>query len=68
MAKHSEDPTPIPIPMEDTIIHTDVSPFCADPTYPCHEDQQLWQSLAQQVQDGLLTAKEATTLVTGKTL
>ena len=68
MAKHSEGPTAIPIPMEDANLHTDTSPFCTDQTCPCHEDQQLWQSLAQQVQDGLLSPEEATALVAGKSL
>ncbi|MBV9690086.1 MAG: hypothetical protein JO202_10310 [Ktedonobacteraceae bacterium] len=60
---------PIPIPMEDPIMHTDEHPFCAfDPfdDCPCHEDPTLIGEVNQQVTDGLLTPDEATSIVTGR--
>ena len=60
---------PIPIPMEDPIVHTAEHPICGiDPTCPCSEDQEALATLAQQVQEGLLTAEEATNYVLGKML
>ena len=59
---------PIPIPMEDDLVHTDHDPFCSDPTCPCHEESVPLDSLAQQVQDGLLTPEEATRFVQGRQL
>jgi hypothetical protein len=65
MSQHHE---PIVIPMEDPILHTADSPFCRDETCPCHEDQELLESLSRQVQDGVLTPAEATTIALGKTI
>ncbi len=58
--------TPIVIPMEDPILHTQSHPFCGDPTCPCHEDSELLSDVAQAVEQGLLTAAEATRFVEGK--
>lgn len=57
---------PINIPMEDSILHTDESPFCYDPSCGCHEDQTLIGGVAAQVEAGLLTPDEATNIVNGK--
>ena len=59
---------PIPIPLEDDLVHTDHDPFCSDPTCPCHEESDVISSLSQQVQDGLLTPDEATRFVQGRHL
>ena len=59
---------PIPVPMEDPIIHTLEHPFCGDPTCPDKEDPQLLAQVAQLVEDGLFTPGEATNYVLGKTL
>lgn len=61
---------PIPIPMEDDFLHhTDTSPFCYDPTCPCHEDNAIAiAQVADAVQAGLLTPDEASAFVAGKTL
>jgi hypothetical protein len=59
---------PIPIPMEDDLVHTDDAPFCADPTCPDKEDPDLLAAVAQQVEDGLLTPDEATRFVQGRQL
>ena len=59
---------PIPILMEDPIIHTAEHPFCEDPTCPDKRDPELLAEVAQQVTDGLLTPDEATAIVLGKTL
>lgn len=57
---------PILIPMEDEVIHTPEHPFCADPFCPCHEDNMLIGEIAAQVEDGTLTPKQATDIVSGK--
>ena len=59
---------PIPIPMEDDLVHTDHDPFCSDPTCPCHEDQTLLPAVSDQVKQGLLTTDEATRYVKGEML
>ncbi len=59
---------PIPIPMEDPIIHTLEYPFCDDPTCPDKEDPELRAQVAQLIKDGLFTPEEATNYVLGKTL
>ena len=59
---------PFPIPTEDDPVHTDHDPFCSDPTCPCHEESHALDSLAQHVQDGLLTPEEATRFVQGRQL
>ncbi len=56
------------IPVEDNVVHPPINPFCLDPTCPCKEDQELIQTVGQQVIDGLLTPDEATRFVQGKTL
>jgi len=67
MARQQER-TPIVIPMEDDILHTQSHPFCSDPTCPCKEDPELLAGVALAVENGLLTAEEATNLVEGKAL
>jgi hypothetical protein len=58
---------PIPIPMEDDLVHTDHDPFCSDPACPCHEESaDALDAVAQQVEDGLLTPDEATRFVQGR--
>jgi hypothetical protein len=59
---------PIPIPMENPIIHTDDHPFCDDVTCPDKDDPQLLAQVAQYIEDGLLTPDEAANYVMGKTL
>ena len=63
---------PIPIPMEDLLVHTDDTPVCADPICPDKDNDELLSEFAQQVapfvQDGLLTPAEATRLVQGRQL
>jgi hypothetical protein len=58
---------PVPIEMEDELVHTDEHLFCDDPTCFCHEDETLIAQIAAQVEDGLLTPEEATDLVNGRT-
>jgi len=60
---------PIPISMEDDLVHTDHDPFCSDPTCPCHEeDADAIDSVAQHVEDGLMTPDEATRFTQGRQL
>lgn len=59
---------PIPIPMEDDLVHTDDSPFCLDPTCPDKEDEAAINAAARLVEDGLFTPAEATRFVQGRQL
>ena len=54
------------IPVEDDPINTLETPFCADPTCACHEDQDAIDLVAQYVERGLMTPDEATDFVGGK--
>ena len=57
---------PIVIPMEDDLVHTADSPFCSDPSCPCHDDPTLIAEANVLYQDGLLTDEEALNYVLGK--
>jgi hypothetical protein len=59
---------PIPIPMEDDLVHTDHDPFCIDPTCPSHEESDTLDAVTGMVEDGLLTPDEATRFVQGRQL
>ena len=50
-----QDLTVIPMLMEDDLLHIDTSPFCSNPTCPCHESPTLIAQVARAVSDGLLT-------------
>jgi len=64
----TRNPSPIIIPMEDDLVHTDNSPFCRDSDCPGHSDPDLIAQVNEQYEAGLLTAEEATNYVMGKTL
>ncbi len=68
MLSRQQEQTPIVIPMEDDILHTQSHPFCSDPTCPCREDPELLAEVAHAVEQGLLTPAEATRFVEGKAL
>jgi hypothetical protein len=59
---------PIPIAVEDDILHTQESPFCNHPTCPCHEDKELLSDVSLAIDQGLLTPDEATRVVMGTTV
>lgn len=59
---------PIPIPMEDDLVHTDDSPFCLDLTCPDKEDDEAIHAVAHLLEDGLFTLEEATRFVQGRQL
>ncbi len=66
MQDHSR---PLVVLMEDDLIHTTENPICSiDLTCGCHEDQDLWAEVTQDVKDGLLTCEEATRLILGQQL
>jgi len=67
MQDFADNFTPV-IPMEDDLLHSEEFPFCFDPKCGCHEDQDTITNVAQQVQDGLFTPKEATEFVNGRTM
>ena len=58
----------IPVIPVDFKEHTAEHPFCWNPACPCHEDTAAIAAVNQAVQDGLMTAKEATDYVLGKLL
>ncbi len=39
---------PIPILMEDAIMHTTEHPYCNDPDCPCHEELAAFEERAEQ--------------------
>lgn len=50
---------PIPIPMEDDLVHTDERPFCGDFTCMCHDDNTLFtERIFQPFQKGLISPQE----------
>lgn len=51
----------------DPTIHTIDHPFCYDPLCSCHSNQQALQRVQQWVEEGLLTADEATKYLAGRT-
>lgn len=59
---------PIPIPVEDDILHTQETPFCDHPRCPCHDDSELLSDVALAIDQGLLTPDEATRVVMGTTV
>ena len=56
----------IPVEDDSCTSHSDKHPFCWDETCMCHEDQELLTRVNEAVDNGLLTADEATTLIQGK--
>ncbi|HZS79173.1 MAG TPA: hypothetical protein VFA41_21355 [Ktedonobacteraceae bacterium] len=64
----SHDDEYVVLPVEDDLLHTSLSPFCPDPSCPCHDDADLIEEGAQQVEDGLLTPAEGSCLVAGQQL
>ncbi len=58
----------IPVIPVDYEEHTDEKPFCWNNGCDCHEDREAIAQVNQYVQDGLLTANEATDFVNGKTI
>jgi len=66
---HHYDQPPYLVLMENPIIHTTEHPFCGiDPTCGCHEDPELIAEVHAAVEQGLITPKEATLIIQGKTL
>jgi hypothetical protein len=63
---------PIPILMEDNLVHTDEQPVYSDVTCPDTGDHGLCIEALEQLvlyyEDGLLTSDEATRLVLGRQL
>jgi hypothetical protein len=56
--------SPIPVVMEDEIIHFDDAPFCVDPDCPCHIDAALFeQHIYRPVVEGKLKIWEAQALL-----
>ncbi len=58
----------IPVIPVDAILHSDAKPFCYNSTCLCHEDSETIAQVNQYVQDGLITPRDATNIVNGKTI
>jgi len=43
---------------DDEIVHTEDRPFCMDLSCPCHDDIDLLEEVAAEVENGLLTSWE----------
>lgn len=57
----------IPYEGEDELLHSEVRPFCADLSCPCHADESLIQHvLVDPYMDGLLTNEEGLRLMQGQ--
>ena len=55
------------IPVDD-LYHTNDQPFCyCDPDCPCREDQESIELVNMWVQEGLMTPREATEYILGRT-
>lgn len=59
---------PIVIECLDRILHTEVTPFCPDPTCGCREDTDNVNLLNDLVEQGLLTTIEANLIMRGATI
>lgn len=60
---------PIPIAVEDEILHTPDHPFCGDWRCPCHFDEDMiWQYYIAPLRAGLLTRDEAGRFFYGRRL
>lgn len=49
-------------------VHTSDSPFCDDPTCPCHEDADAIHTLNDAYQNGLASTEDADNIYRGRTL
>jgi len=49
-------------------LHIKETPFCGDTTCPCYEDSESREQLLQAINDGLITADDATRIIKGKTV
>jgi hypothetical protein len=58
---------PVHSPSNNSDEHNDMG-FCADPTCPDKEDQELIGSLNQAVQNGEVTPEEADLIYNGRTI
>lgn len=56
------------VPVDGELEHTDLYPFCCDPTCDCHEDDDEIAAVEQAMLDGLITPDEATDFVLGNLL
>ncbi len=63
-AEGSHIPT-VPV-SEGSLIHTSSNPFCYNDSCGCHEDSELIAEVTDAVNQGLLTAEEASFTVAGK--
>lgn len=73
--KHAEQPDNdfpswgdnfIPVVPVEHAAHTPETPFCEDPTCPCHEDEDAVEMVNEAYQGGLITTQDATDIVKGR--
>lgn len=56
----------VPVIQVDWLIHTNEQPECSEPDCFCHAARR--DELAQNYQDGLVTAEDATRILSGRTV
>jgi len=52
---------------DDITVHTPDHPFCYDPDCSCRNNQEAIQRVQQWVLDGLMTEREASEYISGRT-
>lgn len=59
--------SPVAIPMEDELVHTDDHPYCNDMKCPCHNDEERnYELYTWPLRQGLMTTDEAQRLYRGQ--
>lgn len=62
----AEDDRFVPVIPVDHATHTPETPFCEDPTCPCHEDKETIAKVYDAYLEGIITADDATDIVKGR--
>ncbi len=58
----------IPVIPDPQPLHTPEHPFCGDPTCPCYGDNDNIAAINDAINDGIITADDATRIIKGKTV
>ena len=53
---------------EEHLLHTADNPFCWDETCPCHDDSDAIASIANAINDGIITTDDAQRIIKGQTV
>jgi hypothetical protein len=58
----------IPVVPEEHLLHTPEQPFCWDVTCPCHDDADAITAMNDAINEGIITADDATRIIKGETV